>query len=200
MPQIRDRPIYPGIVYESGPDQGGLDSTEPDVCRKYYSTYSKNRLTGGLMCVWCSHSVCYGFHCIRIAEGRNDVFSAIYTRWKTAPKVIIYDFACALQPYCMQREAEFFKDTIFAIDHFHAAEHKCSEVCFLSSYCADNPELTRANSSAGECGNSGMTKIRKGVSYMRQDRVVMFIRIYVSFWNRRQIRRMGSKYKGTRAP
>ncbi|PPR05142.1 hypothetical protein CVT26_012228 [Gymnopilus dilepis] len=49
MPQIRDRPTYPGIIYESGLDQGGLDSTEPDVCRKYYSTYSKNRLTGGLI-------------------------------------------------------------------------------------------------------------------------------------------------------
>ena len=72
-------------------------------CQKYYSQYGENRLTGGIMAVWCTHSICYGFHCIPQAEGRNDVFSAIYTRWEKAPEVVVYDFACALQPYCMTR-------------------------------------------------------------------------------------------------
>ncbi|KDR72062.1 hypothetical protein GALMADRAFT_143401 [Galerina marginata CBS 339.88] len=175
MPQIRERPSYPGIPYENASDQGGKDSIEPDVCHKYYSEYSKKRLTGGLMCVWCSHSVCYGFHCIPAAEGRNDVFSAIYTRWEKAPRVIIYDFACALQPYCMSREAEFFRDTLFLIDHFHSEEHKCSQACFLAPYCNENPELGRANSSAAECGNSGLKKIRKSIGFMRQDRATMQI-------------------------
>ena len=193
MPAIRERPTYPEIPYESGLDRGGTEIIEPDVCKKYYSTYSKNRLTGGLMCVWCTHSVCYGFHFIRIAEGRNDVFSAIYTRWKKAPKVVIYDFACALQPYCMAREADFFKDTLFLIDHFHAAEHKCSEACFLAPYCDNNPDLARGNSSAGECGNSGLKKIRKSVGYMRQDRAVMYVRCYLSIWNRSQIRKVEAR-------
>lgn len=190
MPEIRARPSYPGIPHENGLDQGGTDAIEPDVCKKYYSTYSKNRLTGGLMCVWCSHSVCYGFHCIPASEGRNDVFSAIYTRWEKAPRVIIYDFACALQPYCMTREADFFKETLFVIDHFHATEHKCSEACFLAPYCDNNPELARANSSAAECGNSGLTKIRKSVGYMRQDRAIMYVRVFIAIWNRKQIRKM----------
>ena len=42
-----------------------------------------------------------GFHIIEKAEGRNDVFSAVYTRWKEAPKMIIYDFSCQLEKYCM---------------------------------------------------------------------------------------------------
>ncbi|KAH9478163.1 hypothetical protein JR316_0008616 [Psilocybe cubensis] len=189
MPAIRDRSYYPNLPYENGLDLGGADIDE-DICHKYYSTYSKKRLTGGIMCVWCTHSVCYGFHCIRAAEGRNDVFSAIYTRWRKAPKVVVYDFACALQPYCMSREPEFFKDTLFAIDIFHSSEHKCGEACFLSTYCADNPELLKLNSSAAECGNSGIAKIRKAVSYMTQERAVMYMRVFFSIWNRQQIQKM----------
>ena len=34
---------------------------------------------------WCSHSIAYGFHCISNAEGRNNVFSALYTHWRMAP-------------------------------------------------------------------------------------------------------------------
>ncbi|KAH9478296.1 hypothetical protein JR316_0008749 [Psilocybe cubensis] len=192
MPAIRDRPQYPNLPYESGYDLGSAEIDE-DICRKYYSTYSKKRLTGGIMCVWCTHSICYGFHCIRAAEGRNDVFSAIFTRWKKAPKVVVYDFACALQPYCMLREPDFFKDTLFAIDIFHSSEHKCGEACFLSSYCAENPNLLRLNSSAAECGNSGISKIRKAVSYMSQDRAVMYMRVFFSIWNRQQIQKLEKK-------
>ena len=43
------------------------------------------------MAAWCLHSVCIGFHCIPKGEGRNNVFSAIFTRWERAPKVVIYD-------------------------------------------------------------------------------------------------------------
>uniref|UniRef100_A0A8H8CF18 HMG domain-containing protein n=1 Tax=Psilocybe cubensis TaxID=181762 RepID=A0A8H8CF18_PSICU len=189
MAQIRERPKYPNLPYEAGNDLVGANEDE-DTCHKYYSTYSKKRLTGGIMCVWCTHSVCYGFHCIRAAEGRNDVFSAIYTRWKQAPEVIVYDFACALQPYCMSREPDFFKNTRFVIDIFHSSEHKCGEACFLATYCQENPDLLRLNSSAAECGNSGISKIRKGVSYMTQDRAVMYMKVFFSLWNRQQIRKM----------
>lgn len=37
------------------------------------------------------------FHVIEDAEGRNDAFSAIFTRMKKAPDVIVYDFACSLE-------------------------------------------------------------------------------------------------------
>lgn len=191
MPEIRQRPKYPSLAYESGSDGIGIDDDkDSDICQKFYSTYSKKRLTGGIMCVWCTHSVCYGFHCIPSAEGRNDVFSAIYTRWAKAPRIVVYDFACALQPYCMTREPEFFKNTRFLIDIFHSSEHKCSEACFLATYCDQNPDLLAINSSAGECGNSGIAKIRKAVSYMAQDRAAMYIRVYLAIWNRQQIQKM----------
>ncbi|KAF9521754.1 hypothetical protein CPB83DRAFT_778174 [Crepidotus variabilis] len=190
MPQVRNRPRYPGIPRENSADLGGID-LRGEGCQKFYLTYSENRKTGGLMVVWCPHSVCYGFHIIPRSEGRNDVFSAIFTRWKKAPEVVIYDFACALQPYCMLREPEFFANTLFVIDAFHAKGHtKCGRASFLTNYLETNPDLILVNSSAGESGNSGIRRIRKSVSYMSQDRAILYTRVFLSIWNRQRIRKM----------
>ena len=61
---------------------------EETECRKYYGQYKKACLTGGLTILWCTHSIGLGFHIMRKAEGRNEVFSAIYTHWPVAPKII----------------------------------------------------------------------------------------------------------------
>ncbi|KAF8870061.1 hypothetical protein BD779DRAFT_1456051 [Infundibulicybe gibba] len=188
MPQIRLRPKYPGLKHDVRGDVNGKRGAK---CSKFYSKYGEKRLTGGIMCVWCTHSICYGFHCIPRGEGRNDVFSAIITRWPKPPKRVIYDFACALGPYCMTREPEFFADTLFLIDDFHSKDHtKCSEAAFLKTYCNVDPRLSVINSSAGECGNSGIARIRKSVSYMSQDRAVLYTRVFMSAWNRLRIRKI----------
>jgi len=193
MPQIRHRPYYPGLVHDGQLDKGGNEAKETsgEGCQKYYNTYGQQRLTGGLMVVWCTHSVCYGFHCIPIAEGRNEVFSAIYTHWEKAPDTIIYDFACNLQPYCMTREPDFFADTTFLIDLFHSSGHtKCGKACFLSNYTETDANLVGLNSSAAECGNGGILRIRKSVSYMSQERAIIYTKVYLSYWNRAKIRKM----------
>ncbi|EAU86898.2 hypothetical protein CC1G_10789 [Coprinopsis cinerea okayama7 len=160
MPQIRHRPKYPRL--EADQQKSDSSGKRGDRCGKYYSQYGEKRLTGGIMVAWCTHSICYGFHCIAESEGRDDVFSAMVTRWPVAPKRVIYDFACALGPYCMLREPDFFQNTYFAIDHFHAAGHtKCSPAAFLSEYANVDPRLVAINSSAAECGNSGLKRIRK---------------------------------------
>ncbi|KAJ2911912.1 hypothetical protein MD484_g8501, partial [Candolleomyces efflorescens] len=142
---------------------GKKDKSQPrgDRCGKYYSQYGMDGLTGGIMVAWCTHSR------------------------------VVYDFACALGPYCMLREPDFFKNTFFAIDHFHAAGHsKCSPAAFLSEYANADPRLVAINSSAGECGNSGLKKIRKSVSYMGQERAIIYTKVFLSAWNRTRIRSM----------
>ncbi|TEB19515.1 hypothetical protein FA13DRAFT_1758119 [Coprinellus micaceus] len=102
--------------------------------------------------------------CVCSTIGRNDVFSAMVTRWPIAPEQVVYDFACALGPYCMLREPEFFKNTLFAIDDFHAKDHtKCSPAAFHT-----------------EC-----------ISYMCQDRAIIFTKVFLSVWNRRRILNLG---------
>ncbi|KAF8954935.1 hypothetical protein BDZ97DRAFT_1675518 [Flammula alnicola] len=190
MPQIRNRPAYPSFPNDSGSDKAGKEK-RGEGCNKFYAKYGESRLTGGIMAVWCTHSVCYGFHCIPSAEGRNDVFSALFTRWEKAPSIIVYDFACALQPYCMSREPEYFAHTLFLIDAFHCTGHtRCGHAAFLVTYCEADPRLLAVNTSAAECGNSGIKRIRKSVSYMSQERAVLFTKAFLSIWNRLRLQKM----------
>ena len=181
-PPCRVRPFY------EGKDASDKKSIKTEAtCRKLYSTYTKNNLTGGLMALWCPHLVCLGFHKIPSCEGRNDVFSAILRYWECAPKVVIYDFACQLGPYCMQREPEFFKNTLFVVDEMHANGHThCSQACFVSNYMNVRSSLMSVNSSAAETSNSGLNRIRKSVSYMGQSHAILFTYVYLSVWNRKK--------------
>lgn len=178
----RVRPFYEGRdIAKSG------NMVDEGSCRKLYSTYSKQNLTGGLMALWCPHLVCLGFHKMPRAEGRNDVFSALFKYWDVAPKVVIYDFACQLGPYCMSREPEFFKDTLFVVDEMHANGHSnCSQACFVSNYMQVRPSLMSINTSAAECSNAGLNRIRKSVSYMNQAHAILFTYLYLCVWNRRR--------------
>ncbi|KAF8461833.1 hypothetical protein JB92DRAFT_3136976 [Gautieria morchelliformis] len=78
-------------------------------------------------------------------------------------QLVVYDFACALSPYCLTREPAFFANTLFTVDDFHSGGHtKCSQASFLSTYAALDPRLAAVNTSAAECGNGGLDRIRKG--------------------------------------
>jgi hypothetical protein len=45
----------------------------------------------------------------------------------TMPKTIIYDNACNLSEYCLNRAPELFQDTMFLVDAFHFGGHtNCS--------------------------------------------------------------------------
>lgn len=186
--------------YYEGKDVDNERSVKDDgTCTKLYSTYSKNTQTGGksiysknnltkgLMALWCPHMVSLGFHAIPDCEGRNDVFSAIFRYWEVAPENIIYDFACQLAPYCMAREPEFFKDTLFVVDEMHSNGHTwCSQACFVSNYMQVRPSLMGVNSSVAEACNSGLNRIRKSVSYMGERHASLFTYVYMSVWNRRK--------------
>ena len=136
------------------------------------------------MALWCPHLICLGFHKMPKAEGRDDVFSALFCYFNIAPSVVIYDFACQLAPYCHNCEPEFFKDTLFVIDEMHAKGHSnCSQVCFLSNYMQTRSDLLPINSSAAECSNSSLNQIRKSVSYMNETNVILYTHTFLSVWN-----------------
>lgn len=192
LPVRRHRPLYPKIRGDGQKDQKAQqEELKGEGCRKYYEQYVQRGLTGGIMVCWCTHSICYGFHCIPTSEGRDDVFSALVTRWPKAPKRVIYDYACALGPYCMLREPQFFANTFFHVDHFHASGHvKCSPAASFSEYVNVDPSLANTNSSAAECANSGLKRIRKSTSYMTQERAIIYTKIFLSIWNRGKKLRM----------
>jgi len=189
-PPLRICPAYKNLVDDRLSEDrlrnvGTACNTPDSECGKYYEKYHKAGLVGGLMVLWCQHSICVGFHIIPTCEGRNDVFSAIYTQWPTAPKVVVYNFACQLAPYCLMREAQFFRNTRFFVDQFHASGHtKCSKAS-LSTYAMQfDPSLQVVNTSVAEVGNSGAAKIRKSVSSMTQRHAIQYTNIYTDVMNR----------------
>ncbi|TCD69372.1 hypothetical protein EIP91_007928 [Steccherinum ochraceum] len=188
LPEIRQRRVYAKLRNDGqSADRGVEDKSDYGIggCKKYYSTYSKSNLAGGIMVLWCTHSVCLGFHTMPIAEGRNDVFSAIYTRFPIAPDVVIYDYACQLATYCLVREARYFRDTLFLIDELHAHGHSdCGQACFASNAMYFNELVRKVNTSAAECGNKGMRRIRKPVSFMTYEHAVLYTKAFLDVWNR----------------
>ncbi|KAF8838882.1 hypothetical protein BDN67DRAFT_991116 [Paxillus ammoniavirescens] len=90
--------------------------------------------------------------------------------------VIIYDFACQLAPYCFVREARYFQNTQFLIDEMHAHNHShCGKACFAS------------NVIAAECGNKGMKRIHKSVSFMAYDHAMQCTKVFLDIWNHNAI-------------
>lgn len=69
------------------------------------------------------------------AESARSVFELLYTRWPTAPEVVVYDNACNLSIYCDLREPYLFRNTTFVIDKLHKWNHKqCSPAFDFNNY------------------------------------------------------------------
>ncbi|KAL7281257.1 LOW QUALITY PROTEIN: hypothetical protein ACG7TL_004565 [Trametes sanguinea] len=190
LPAIRTRRVYSKLRHD-GDATADINVEDAGECNKFFKTYPRNKLAGGILALWCTHSICLGFHTIPIAEGRNDVFSAIYTRFPTAPEVVIYDFACQLAPYCYIREARYFANTRFLIDELHARDHtKCGQACFASNMMQYDDRIRAVNTSAAECGNGGAGRIRKSVSYMSYKHAVVYTKVFMDVQNRIKSRRL----------
>lgn len=61
----------------------------------------------------------------------TDVYITLCFFVALAPKLIIYDNACNLQEYCLNRDPGFFANTKFCVDKFHWYNHKgkfCLEI------------------------------------------------------------------------
>ena len=50
------------------------------------------------------------------------------------PMVVYYDFACALEKYCLARDPWLFRNVVFMIDKFHLKNHTCN----FQSKCNDH--------------------------------------------------------------
>lgn len=89
-------------------------------------------------------------------ESPRHPFEIFRSRFKVAPKLIIYDNACKLHQYCLNREPAFFKHTQFAVDRFHWRGHVgCS-----AGYCLDkykSAQIENINSQVNEQANAGLS-------------------------------------------
>ena len=173
--QVRHRPRY---ELDQVKDLSG--------CRHSFVSGSHgSKRTGGIFTWFCRHGVCYAFYIIPNAEGRNEAFSFLLKYFKVAPKVVVYDFACALQDYCLNRQPEHFKNTAFLVDRFHWFNHvSCARSYNLSLY----GEYAYLNSQIAEqCNNSALSRIKCSCSQMKQVTFMSTVRFFLEMWNQRKI-------------
>ena len=176
LPQLRARPSYQADK-----------KNESTPCR--HESFARGRRTGGIFTWFCEHGVCYGFHVIEKAEGRNEPFSFLTCYLKEAPKVVVYDFACALEEYCRNREPAFFKFTRFIVDEFHWPGHpSCAPNYDIRLY----PWLATVNSVVAEQNNSALARVKPSVTRMSQRPFMTLLRLFTNNWNQKKIAKLTS--------
>ncbi len=146
-----------------------------------------SRRTGGIFCWYCRHEICYGYYIMPNAEGRNEAFSFLYKYFAVAPKVVVYDFSCALQDYCLNRQPDHLRDTLFLVDKFHWFGHTaCSRTYNLTQY----PAYAGLNSQIAEQFNSALARIKCSVSQMTQRTFMFSVRYFLQTQNEKKLARL----------
>lgn len=125
LPVVRDLPVYAQEIRQRELEK---------VCTKH--PYQQHKRSPGILaciCLDCCNVV--GFNAMHEAESARSVFEVLFTRFPTAPEVVVYDNACNLSIYSHVRESYFFRDTRFVIDKLHQWNHSdCSPVFDYNYY------------------------------------------------------------------
>ena len=176
--------FFPHLPQRHGPGRYEADQqthtthTRDDDCRK--KSYGHPTLTPGIFTVYCAHGICCGFDILRSCESPRHPFEIFTTRFQQPPKAIVYDNACHLHIYCLNREPQRFQNTLFLVDRFHWRGHVgCSQ-----GYCMDNYiHLRSLNSQVNEQANSGLQRIKGQLAYMSIDNFIFHLSLFLSLKN-----------------
>jgi hypothetical protein len=158
-------------------------AADAEECKKVENTkYKEKDQTAGLLVTCCTHTFCYGWHCMFGPEGRKDVMKVLYKRMPQTVLdnlIVIYDFACQAAEYCIKREPKMFSKTQFFIDRFHATNHKCASFWKLTSY----PGFAELASTASESLNAFLQRFHSQCAFMRQDTYMLFLEVVITVRN-----------------
>ena len=174
---VTDRPEQIWAEIRNG---GGEKKDGP--CTKNWTARGKR--TGGVVILWCPHGIAIGFHIMARSEGRRDVYAAIKSHWATAPRLVVYDFACGLDRYCANMtDGRYWENTRFVVDDFHWKNHKCDVTYRMAANVEYYPELRNIKTSMAEIQNATVSRIEKMVAYMSHARAFFLIRHFLTMRN-----------------
>ena len=181
-PETEKFSFFPHLPQRHGPGNYAADKqcfTHPvDDCRKNsydHPTLTPGILTPGIFTIYCPHGICYGFDVLRSCESPRHPFEIFTTRFDRPPAVIVYDNACHLHTYCLNREPKRFQTTRFVVDRFHWRGHKG---CSLG-YCMDQyTALHSLNSQVNEQANAGLQHIKGQLAYMSIDNFMFHLCLF----------------------
>ena len=189
-------------------------------CVKLKRTHAA--LSEGIFAMFCPHGLCILFEILSSHEGPSTAFKLIMSRFERAPAWIVYDNACTLHRYCLNREPVFFRDTRFKVDRMHMRGHTgCPEGYDLDKTPPEmlvvDPELVRRraaergveltdadlrgcsvtvgdlNSQSAEQANSRLNFVATTIMYMRQSNFMATLRYFFFRYNAQTIARVSGK-------
>ena len=119
----RGRPIY---VADREKGQTGL-------CRK--ESYGHPTLTPGIFAIFCPHGVALGFEVMQECESPWHPFDILAHQFPRPPKVVVYDNACKLHTYALNREPDQgVQFLLFRLIHIYYLIHLKSVSKFSQGY------------------------------------------------------------------
>jgi len=182
LPRIRHRPSYQADFQEEGSKKDKPKPTKPMKECKHAFGDSCSR-TGGIFTCMCEHGVAYASWVIKTSEGRNDPFTFLTCYLKQAPDIVVYDFACGLMEYCLNRAPDYFKYCRFVVDKFHERNHEgCSEALRMVQFYSSG-EVAPPNTQLCEQINKHMKRYKKTMQNMKQYGFMTLLRAVLEAWN-----------------
>lgn len=151
------------------------------MCEKNFPSHSV--LTPGLMVMTCAcpKKVVYGYSLMTSGESPQMIFDIVMSRFPLnySPN-IIYDNACKVMEFGLNRETHRFMELPILIDKFHQNNHTaCGENFKSSEYL----NLKDANTQACEQTNSKLRKIASSCTFMNPDMFMRAITLYLGYQN-----------------
>ena len=128
--------------------------------------------------LYCQHGVCYGFEVLRSCESLRHLFQ--FTTCLTPPSVIMYDNACQLHIYALNRDPQQFKRTLFVVDRLHG----CGYVGRSSGYNLDMYSTHKGLNSQINAANAGLQHIKSQLAYMAFDNSVFHLCLFLCLKNK----------------
>ncbi|XP_066915621.1 uncharacterized protein [Clytia hemisphaerica] len=171
LPKLRKRGFF----------EMDFDKTKQKDCRKNHTGH--RNLTSGIFTLYCQHGVCLGYQIMAKKESPDVPFTIFRTRFPKAPGMIIYDNACNLHTYALNRDPLFFQHTKFVVDRFHWRNHTaCSFGYCMKLYST----MQHINSEVNEQENSRVKKLKTQLAYMTPENFIRHCDLF--FWHRNQKR------------
>jgi hypothetical protein len=113
-------------------------------------------------------------------ESPETIFSALFHRRKTAPRVVVYDDACQLSTYALTRQPQFFANCRFFCDRFHRADHVgCGDGFDIRLF----PVYNALNTEAGEQGWSKVNFVVTPAQFMTPIHFMHYVLCFLAGYN-----------------
>lgn len=122
-------------------------------------------------------------------ESPETPFRIIYSRFPSAKILCIYDNACKLHEYAMNREPYFFKDFVTFVDRLHFFGHVGCSI----GHNIDTFQIFKCfNSQICEQGNSSTKNFQTQCSFMLVQNFSIYMRLICTTWNRKKLENITS--------